>query len=197
MGSRRTAAQGIRPVHVIPLALAGSRDTAGTRRAPSSRPTTDATSCRETCAPASAGRSAARTTDRGGTRPACGAPSSSARPSSAGTRSLRPPGARCASPRWCRRTPRRVDSRPGRARRSRASSACPGYGVGCWMYGQSTCLRANVEIRGNRLARVVGVADDQPADDEHAVTVQDVDRFDGRVAGRVRPRACGCSSRAP
>ena len=38
-----------------------------------------------------------------------------------------------------------VDDR-GRARGSPASSACPGYGVGCWMYGQSTYFRANVRL---------------------------------------------------
>ena len=46
------------------------------------------------CARASGARGAARTTDRAGTPPACAAPSSSARPASAGTRSPRPTGAR-------------------------------------------------------------------------------------------------------
>jgi len=38
------------------------------------------------------------------------------------------------------------------------------------------------QVRGNRLARVIGVADDQSADDQHSVPVQDVDRIKGRVS---------------
>ena len=53
------------------------------------------------------------------------------------------------------------------------------------MYGQSMYRLANVEIRVDRLARIVRVADDQPADDEQAVPVKVLDRFDGRVADRA------------
>ena len=44
-------------------------------------------------------------------------------------------------------------------------------------------LARKSQIGRNRLARVVGVADDEAADDDHSMTVQDIDRFDGRVAG--------------
>ena len=92
-----------------------------------------------------------RTTGRAGTPPACAAPSSSARRASAGT--PLPPPSRCAV-----RTTAVVPSYSSSASltmsprsRSRASSASAGYGVGCWMYGQSTCSRANVEVGLDRL----------------------------------------------
>ena len=37
------------------------------------------------------------------------------------------------------------------------------------------------EVRFDRLARVVGIAHDQPADDEHAMGVQMADRIDAGV----------------
>ena len=42
-------------------------------------------------------------------------------------------------------------------------------------------LPREVEVGLDRLARVVGVADDQPADDEHAVAVKHVDRGQRRI----------------
>ena len=54
-------------------------------------------------------------------------------------------------------------------------------------------LPRELEVRGNRFATVVGVADDQAADDEHAVLVQDVDRRDRRVRASSLP-CDGCSS---
>ena len=46
-----------------------------------------------------------------------------------------------------------------------------------------------LEIRVDRLARVVRVADDHAADDEQAVAVKMLDRFDGRVADRAAVHA--------
>ena len=73
----------------------------------------------------------------------------------------------------------------GLAMRLRATKSSvigvPGYGVGCWMYGQSTYFRANARLAVNRLAAIVGRANDEPADDEHAVTPEQVDRGHRRV----------------
>ena len=74
-----------------------------------------------------------------------------------------------------------IDDRDPRSTKSRVIGV-PGYGVGCWMYGQSTYCRANARFAAIDSRRVVGVADDQAADDEHAVAVQDVDRVERRVA---------------
>ena len=53
------------------------------------------------------------------------------------------------------------------------------------MYGQSMYRLRELEVRIDRLARVVRVADDQAADDEQAVAVQMLDGVDGRVADRA------------
>src|SRR3954454_25132594 len=44
-------------------------------------------------------------------------------------------------------------------------------------------LPSELEVRLDRLARVVGAADNQSADDEHAVAVQVLDCLDAGVAG--------------
>ena len=44
------------------------------------------------------------------------------------------------------------------------------------MYGQSTYFRANARLAAIDSRAIVGVADDQAADDEHAVAAEDVDR---------------------
>ncbi len=73
----------------------------------------------------------------------------------------------------------------------------PGYGVGCWMYGQSTyCLRER-EVGLDRLARVAGIADDQAADDEQAVPMQDVHGVGRGVADAAAALPLARSSRAP
>ena len=49
------------------------------------------------------------------------------------------------------------------------------------MYGQSTCFAANARLAAIDSAPIVGIADDQPADDQHAVAVQSL--VDGRERG--------------
>ena len=59
------------------------------------------------------------------------------------------------------------------------------------MYGQSTYFRANVEVRFDRFSRVVRIADDEPADDEHSVAMQDLDGAHRGAAGRAAALAAG------
>ena len=65
------------------------------------------------------------------------------------------------------------------------------------MYGQSTYRRANSRLASIDSRRVVGIADDQPADDVHAVAVQMLDRLDAGVADRPAVLAAARSSRVP
>ena len=65
------------------------------------------------------------------------------------------------------------------------------------MYGQSTYLRANSRFASIDAARVAGIADDEAADDEHAVPVQQLYRRDGCAASRAAAFALGVLGLAP
>ena len=102
---------------------------------------------RRRCAEASRGRAAG--TNPGLWRERCragAAPSSSAPRASAGTRPPRQGRARSGRRPSCRRSATTSSSTISDRRRNSAVIGVRGYGVGCWMYGQSTYRRANARF---------------------------------------------------
>ena len=105
--------------------------------------------------------------------------------------SLRPPpekfnllgrrGDRFALPPWCRRTPRAlVDDQPAFMKIFR--HGCARVRRGVLDVGPIDVTAREFQIGLDRLTRVSGIADDEPADNIHFVPVEGVDGLDGGVA---------------